>query len=338
MRIALCSTFVVFVLAYTTTRVTANANPLSDETIKRINSVQKTWTAGRNFPAQTSMTYINNLAGTLYDDTLQDLQILKHHIDEIDQLPGSFDPRDRWTKCKSLNEIRDQGACASCWALAAVAAMTDRYCIFAEEKKQFHFSAEDLISCCETCGLGCVKGLHIAAWIYWTKLGLVSGGNYNSSEGCKPYNIPPGENYVTEELSPLGQIVDISSCMTFCDPSYNVVYRDDKRYGDRVYLIERNEIQIKLELFHNGPVEGVMEVYTDFLNYKHGVYNHTEGQSIGHHGVKIMGWGEEHGNKYWLVANSWGKDWGDDGFFKILRGVNHCGIEGSVVAGEPLIV
>jgi cathepsin B len=38
---------------------------------------------------------------------------------------------------------------------------------------------------------------------------------------------------------------------------------------------------------------------------------------------------------YWLVANSWNKGWGDDGFFKIKRGVDECGIEDMAVAGIP---
>ena len=49
----------------------------------------------------------------------------------------------------------------------------------------------------------------------------------------------------------------------------------------------------------------------------------------------ISGWGEENGTPYWLVANSWNYDWGDNGTFKILRGSDHCGIESGVVAGLP---
>ena len=77
----------------------------------------------------------------------------------------------------------------------------------------------------------------------------------------------------------------------------------------------------------NGPAEAGFYVYEDFLTYKSGVYQKTKGNFIGGHAVKIMGWGTENGTEYWLVANSWNEDWGDKGFFKILRGTNECGIE-----------
>ena len=77
----------------------------------------------------------------------------------------------------------------------------------------------------------------------------------------------------------------------------------------------------------NGPAEAVFMVYEDFLTYKSGVYQHIKGNFMGGHAVKIMGWGTENGTDYWLMANSWNEDWGDKGFFKILRGKNECGIE-----------
>ena len=58
---------------------------------------------------------------------------------------------------------------------------------------------------------------------------------------------------------------------------------------------------------------------------------------IGLHAVRLIGWGVENDVKYWIAANSWGKTWGENGFFKIKRGENHCGIESMVHAGQPII-
>ena len=69
-----------------------------------------------------------------------------------------------------------------------------------------------------------------------------------------------------------------------------------------------------------------------------GVYYHTYGGMLGRHAVKIIGWGTENGNPYWLVANSWGKNWGGlGGFFKIYRGNNQCGIEGGILVADSKV-
>lgn len=85
----------------------------------------------------------------------------------------------------------------------------------------------------------------------------------------------------------------------------------------------------------NGPVEGGLTVYEDLILYKTGVYEHVHGKLLGQHAIRILGWGVENEIPYWLIANSWNSDWGDNGFFKILRGENHCGIEDSISAGLP---
>jgi len=85
----------------------------------------------------------------------------------------------------------------------------------------------------------------------------------------------------------------------------------------------------------NGPVEAALTVYADFVNYKSGVYQHVSGKALGGHAIKMLGWGVEDGTPYWLIANSWNSDWGDKGYFKILRGRNHCGIESQITAGLP---
>jgi len=92
---------------------------------------------------------------------------------------------------------------------------------------------------------------------------------------------------------------------------------------------------IQTEIMTNGPVEADFTVYSDFVNYKSGVYKHTAGTELGGHAVRLLGWGIEAGTPYWLLANSWNPDWGDNGFFKILRGSNECGIEDDINAGLP---
>jgi len=81
------------------------------------------------------------------------------------------------------------------------------------------------------------------------------------------------------------------------------------------------------EIMTNGPVEAAFTVYTDFMLYKGGVYSHVSGTEEGGHAIKIVGWGVDNGTKYWLVANSWSPAWGENGFFRIKRGTNECGIE-----------
>lgn len=85
----------------------------------------------------------------------------------------------------------------------------------------------------------------------------------------------------------------------------------------------------------HGPVEVSFDVYADFEAYKTGVYKHVTGDYLGGHAVKMIGWGVENGVKYWTIVNSWNEDWGELGTFRIVRGTNECGIEGSVVAGLP---
>jgi hypothetical protein len=84
----------------------------------------------------------------------------------------------------------------------------------------------------------------------------------------------------------------------------------------------------------NGPLYVAFTVYGDFETYKSGVYRHTTGYFLGGHAVELIGWGTENNEDYWLIKNSWNEQWGDNGLFKIARGVNECGIEDSVSAGK----
>jgi len=87
------------------------------------------------------------------------------------------------------------------------------------------------------------------------------------------------------------------------------------------------------DVYKNGPVTAAFDVYEDFLTYTSGVYQHKTGEYLGGHAVKILGWGVDSGTPYWIIANSWNADWGNKGFFWMLRGKDECGIEDGVVAG-----
>ncbi|CAM4686519.1 unnamed protein product [Leuciscus chuanchicus] len=303
----------------------------SHDMINIINTAQTTWTAGVNFQNVAS-GFLKSLCGTLMNGPrLPDT--VKHAADV--NLPDSFDPRAEWPYCKSLGQIRDQGSCGSCWAFGAVEAMSDRICIHSKGKVSVEISAEDLLSCCEECGFGCSGGYPAEAWDYWTKSGLVTGGLYGSNVGCRPYSIAPCEHHVNGTRPPCSGEQNTPQCDAACIPQYSVPYTHDKHFGYKVYNLPSDPKQIMTELYNNGPVEAAFTVYEDFLLYKTGVYQHVTGSALGGHAVKILGWGEEKGTPFWLVANSWNTDWGDNGYFKILRGRDECGIESEMVAGVP---
>ncbi|KAG6448409.1 hypothetical protein O3G_MSEX005490, partial [Manduca sexta] len=282
---------------------THTLHPFSDEFIDLINSKQSTWRAGRNFRKDTSLKHIKGLLGVIKDPNPIELPLKTHHPDVIASLPETFDLRDKWPNCPSLNDIRDQGSCGSCWAFGAVEAMTDRYCIHSNGTKQFNFSAQDLLSCCTNCGIGCLGGVPYRAWQYWEMSGIVSGGPYDSSEGCRPYEIAPCQHLVEGDRPPCTEPVRTPECHHSCIDDYTVPYLEDKQFGKKIYRVS-GEGNIRAELYNNGPVEAAFIVYLDFLHYKSGVYVHVEGESGDGHAVKILGWGVENGQKYWLAANS----------------------------------
>ncbi|KAK9694078.1 Papain family cysteine protease [Popillia japonica] len=266
--------------------------------------------------------------GALPED--KKLPQLEHSLFDV-PIPDNFDSRDEWPHCPTIREIRDQGSCGSCWAFGAVEAMSDRVCIHSNATVHFRFSADDLVSCCYTCGMGCNGGFPGAAWSYWVRKGLVSGGRFGSNQGCRPYEIAPCEHHVNGTRPACsGDDNKTPKCHKECESSYPIPYKQDLHYGKKSYSLRNNVAQIQTEIMINGPVEGAFTVYEDLLHYKTGVYQHVKGAELGGHAIRILGWGVEDNTPYWLIANSWNSDWGDNGFFKILRGQDHCGIEGHI--------
>jgi len=309
---------------------------LTESLIDEVNSAHTTWEATSSKFMTWSEESIKRLMGVRpeYFEQHKLLTPIEHEVPN--DLPDNFDARQQWPNCPTLKEVRDQGSCGSCWAFGAVEAMSDRICIASNGAQNAHISAEDLVACCSSCGFGCDGGFPQAAWSYFKNTGLVTGGNYNSKQGCEPYTLPACEHHVPPgKYPPCQGELPTPSCTKKCIDGYSIPYPKDKHYGESVYSVRSDQKQIETEIFKNGPVEAAFTVYADFLTYKSGVYQHTSGSVLGGHAVKILGWGVENSTPYWLVANSWNEDWGDQGFFKILRGKNECGIEDGIVAGAP---
>ncbi|XP_044268997.1 cathepsin B-like [Tribolium madens] len=310
-------------------------HPLSDEFINRINSKQSTWKAGRNFDIGTPISHIKKLLGVLPKTEITPTLPKKNHSINDQDIPESFDAREAWPDCASIiGNIRDQSTCGSCWAFGAVEAMSDRMCIHSNATVKINISAEDLLDCCIICGYGCNGGIPAMAWLHWSIGGIVTGGNYGTTEGCKAYSFAPCEHHADGDLPPCGPVQPTPACKKQCDSGSSLTYGNDLTHGSS-YSIDAFVKQIQTEIMTNGPVEASFNVYEDFLSYKSGVYQHVDGEYAGGHAIKILGWGVENETPYWLVANSWNEDWGDKGYFKILRGSNECGIEGDIVAGMP---
>jgi len=316
--------------------VPSHIKPLSKEYIDYINKLNTTWKAGKNFD-ENKLRDVKKLCGTFLRKDPNPLPPVYHYAESNDDIPESFDARKQWPNCKTIGQIRDQGNCGSCWAFGAVEAMSDRICIASQGKINVEISAEDLLSCCglfQLCGMGCNGGWPSGAWRFFSNTGLVTGGLYHG-DGCRPYSIASCSHHVNGTRPPCEGDSRTPKCVKQCQSGYTIPYNQDKHHGQSHYSVSSNEDQIQREILKNGPVEGAFTVYDDFPTYRTGVYKRHSYSALGGHAIKILGWGVENNVKYWLVANSWNEEWGDKGFFKILRGEDECGIESGIVAGLP---
>jgi cathepsin B len=266
--------------------------------------------------------------------------------------PPSFTAgQDKWQQCSSvIGYIKDQAACGSCWAVAASEVIGDRECIACghgtnvshnhrgpgENAPGFDISAEQIMSCCSTCGNGCNGGYIIDAMAYYVNTGVVTGGWYNSGCGCQSYEVDPTSH--DEGSTP--------QCATACDdPNYPDSFAADKHFGSEYHAVS-GEAAMMTEIMTNGPIECGFTVKQSFEDYfrKNPTGIYTGGgwldHPLGGHAIKIIGWGNGPNDKgqnvdYWLINNSWNTTWADNGRFKFLRGKNLNGMEAGCAAATP---
>jgi cathepsin B len=221
-----------------------------------------------------------------------------------DSLPKEFDGRTEFKDC--IHPIRDQKRCGSCWAFAASEVLSDRFCIATNGKVNTVLSAQDLVSC-DTQDYGCQGGYVDKSWDYIRDEGIVT-------DQCYPYTSGDGIR---------------GKCKSTCQDG-----GEFKKYKVSDYDQFDTITEAKKSLVEQGPLEAAFIVYDDFPSYAGGVYRRSSNKVLGGHAVKVVGFGvEDNGSEYWIVANSWGNKWGEEGFFKIAFG--QCEFENQLTAGTP---
>lgn len=301
----------------------------------------RTWTARKNSRFEgATLRDAQKLMGALHDPDFEKFPIKTFSGDEVKDLPTDWDWREE-SDCASLKEIRDQSECGSCWAFGSVEAMTDRICIQSDGEQTVHLSAQDVTSCCHLADMGCHGGVPPTVYIYWTATGIVSGGNYGDTSMCYSYQKEPCNHHSDANASSYPSCDDVGPdvaplCANECIDN-GADWDGDKNKGAGKTQYD-NVDDMMQDLYQNGPITGMFFVKQDFLSYSSGVYDCSNKLSpmLGGHAIKILGFGEEDGTPYWLVANSWNEEWGDEGFFKIRRGENDCQIEDFVLNGGPV--
>jgi cathepsin B len=159
---------------------------------------------------------------------------------------------------------------------------------------------------------------------------VVTGGSFTNRTGCKPYDWDNGQYCSPDATSDCPS----PTCEDTCQDGYATSYAADKHKAQTAYYVAQDQNEIMTHIMTDGALEAAFDVYNDFFHYTTGVYQKSpDAEYAGGHAVRVIGWGTDNGTPYWLVANSWGTDWGMSGWFKILRGADECGIEEAMCAG-----
>ena len=208
--------------------------------------------------------------------------------------------------------------CGSCWAFSAASSVSDRLRLMTKGAWPTQELAPQVLVNCVASSHGCHGGSMESAYKYMKENGI-------PEEGCMRYTADDNE------------CTDFNICRD-CGHRYpcHAVQNYTKYYVEE-YGSVRGEENMMKEIYARGPITCAISVPDDLLEYKGGIYKDTTGSKIPQHGISVVGWGEENGEKYWIVRNSWGTYWGEKGWFRVVRGEDNLGIESRCSWAVPKI-
>lgn len=198
-----------------------------------------------------------------------------------------------WRAKGAVNPVQNQGQCGSCWAFSATAAMEGEH--FIKTGELLKLSEQQFVDC-DDHSQGCNGGLEASAFFY---------AKYNPQELEKDYQ------YTAKD----------GKCKA--DTSKEVVSATD--YTN---VPPSSDSQLKAAI-DAQPTCVAVEADTDFQYYKSGILNAKNCGTNLDHAVTAVGYGSDSdGNQYYIVRNSWGASWGEDGYIRMAAGTDGDGVCG----------
>ncbi|RJQ35689.1 hypothetical protein C4566_00135 [Candidatus Parcubacteria bacterium] len=280
----------------------------------KLEKAGKLWEAKDNRLSKLTEKNKKNLLGIEVNQEELDLVKQKNKnlsFEIVDGMPDFFDWRNQHNGSNYISPVKDQGSCGSCWAFALAGMMEGTYLAHYNNSTStlgFDLSEQDFISCIQPEGCNGVTISELQGIIN-NITGNLPGVDNITTEKCFSY----------QECDASGQ-GNCSGGGVACSLADNCRTNHEYRYNSFKELSLGDVWGIKKALVEDGPVMAGMYVYEDFFYYSGGIYQHTDGQFLGGHAVLIVGYGTYDGFDYWIVKNSWGEDWGEGGYFRILVG------------------
>jgi hypothetical protein len=233
--------------------VASARRPVHNSTaIDYINGQKKGWRAGVNdrfkdisIEEATSLLGLGNTP--VSEDATPQARSLSRQVTQS-TIPSEYDFRTEYPQC--IQTILDQAACGGCWAFAASSVFGARYCRLTGVKNPT-FSPQYPISCATNAN-GCGGGTLPAAWDFFKTNGEVTAASY-------PYTSGSGSSGTCS----------VSSSAT--------------KYYSSSYTRPSTVSDMQLAIMNGGPIQVGFNVYSDFFQYKSGVYSYTTGSFAGGH-------------------------------------------------------